>query len=93
MGCGRSSLLTEEEKADGSRITPDFLKRVFSYRAPCWKQMLLVLLAILLAAVLRLLPSILTGRMIGEGLIGTDLNKQTFLSICFVPIRAFLATP
>ena len=52
MSRGRSSLLTEEEKADRLRITPAFLKRVFSSRALYWKQMLLVLLAILLAAVL-----------------------------------------
>ncbi len=75
FGRGRSGFLTEEEKADRPQITGAFLKRVLSYLKPYWKQLILVLLAILLATVLRLLPAILTGSIIDEGLIGRDLNK------------------
>ncbi len=79
MGRGRTGFLTEEEKADRPKITRAFLLRILSYLAPYWKQMLLVLLAILAATVLRLLPSILAGRIIDEGLIGRDLNALVFL--------------
>ena len=79
FGRGRSGFLTEEEKADRPRITGAFLKRVLSYLVPFWKQLLLVLLAILLATVLRMLPAILTGRIIDEGLIGRDLGALVTL--------------
>ena len=79
FGRGRSGFLTEEEKADKPEVSLAFLKRVMSYLKPYWKQLLLSLLAILLATVLRLLPSILTGRIIDEGLIGRDLNRLAVL--------------
>ena len=71
--------LTEEEKAARPPVTAAFLRRVLSYLAPYWKQLLLVLLAILLATVLRLLPAILTGRIVDEGLIGRDLDRLVLL--------------
>ena len=37
------SYLTEEEKASAPKVTPELLKRVFSYLKPYWKQMLLVI--------------------------------------------------
>ncbi len=77
MGGGRFSrgFLTEEEKAARLPITAAFLRRVLSYLLPYWKQLLLVLLAILLATVLRVLPAILTGRIVDEGLIGRNWGK------------------
>ena len=78
-GRGRSGFLTEEEKAAKPKVTAAFLKRIASYLMPYWKQLLLVLLAILLAAVLRLLPAVLTGRIIDEGLIGRNLNTLALL--------------
>jgi ATP-binding cassette subfamily B protein len=65
---------TEEEKAAAPKLTKDLLKRVFSYLAPYWKQLLLVLLAIAISSVLNLMPAILTGKIIDEGLIGRDLK-------------------
>ncbi|MCR5429384.1 MAG: ABC transporter ATP-binding protein, partial [Lachnospiraceae bacterium] len=65
---------TEEEKAAAPKVTKDLLKRVFSYLAPYWKQLTLVLLAIALSSILNLMPSILTGKIIDEGLIGRDLK-------------------
>ena len=38
--------MTEEEKANQPKITPELLKRVFSYLVPYWKQLLLVIAAI-----------------------------------------------
>jgi len=65
---------TEEEKAAAPKVTKDLLKRVFSYLAPYWKQLTLVLLAIALSSILNLMPAILTGKIIDEGLIGRDLK-------------------
>ncbi len=41
---------------------------------PYWKQMLLVILAIFVSSTFKLMPSVLTGRIIDEGLIGRDMN-------------------
>jgi len=76
MGRG---FLTEEEKANKPKVTPALLKRIFSYLTPYWKQMILVLICILLSSVLGLLPSVLTGRIIDEGLIGKDLRMLIIL--------------
>jgi len=66
--------MTEEEKAAQPKITPQLLKRVFSYLKPYWKQFILVLLCIAVSSVFNLLPSILTGKIIDEGLIGKNLK-------------------
>ena len=66
--------LTEEEKANRPKVTLPLLKRIFSYLLPYWKQMVLVLFCIVLSSVLGLLPSVLTGRIIDEGLIGRNLR-------------------
>ena len=66
--------LTEEEKANRPKVTKELLLRVFSYLKPYWKQLFLVLVAILVSSVFSLMPSVLTGRIIDEGLIGRDLN-------------------
>lgn len=66
--------LTEEEKINRPKITRETIFRITSYLKPYWKQMLMVVVAILMSSVLSILPSLLTGRMIDEGLIGRDLN-------------------
>ena len=65
--------LTEEEKANRPRVTGALLKRVFSYLLPYWKQLALILAAIAASSLLGLYPSILTGRIIDEGLIGRSM--------------------
>ncbi len=66
--------MTEEEKAAQPKITKELVKRVFSYLKPYWKQFVLVLVCIALSSVFGLLPSILTGKIIDEGLIGQNLR-------------------
>ena len=65
--------LTEEEKAQAPKVTWPLIKRIFSYLGPYWKQMALVIVAIAFSSVLNLYPSILTGRIVDEGLIGRNL--------------------
>lgn len=79
-GGGRGGrFLTEEEKANAPKVTLPLLKRIFSYLTPYWKQMLIVLMCILASSALTLLPSVLTGRIIDEGLIGQDMKKLVTL--------------
>ena len=66
--------MTDEELARAPKITAELVKRVFSYLKPYWKQLILVLLCIALSSVAGLMPSILTGKIIDEGLIGRDLK-------------------
>lgn len=81
--------MSREEKANRPVITWPFFVRVMSYLKPYWKQMILLLGAIGLAAWLNLLPAILTGRIIDEGLIGQDFNQLIWLVVqSFIVILA-----
>ena len=73
--------LTEEEKANKPKVTWPLLKRIFSYLLPYWKQLAVVLLCIIVSSILGLLPSVLTGRIIDEGLIGRDMRMLVILII------------
>lgn len=73
--------LTEEEKANRPKVTFALLKRIFSYLLPYWKQMILVLVFIVLSSIMGLLPSVLTGRIIDEGLINRDMRMLIILII------------
>ncbi|MBQ7064172.1 MAG: ABC transporter ATP-binding protein [Firmicutes bacterium] len=66
--------MSEEEKASTPQITWPLVKRAFSYLTPYWKQLALVLVCIAVSSIFGLLPSILTGRIIDEGLIGRNLG-------------------
>lgn len=55
-------------------MTKELILRIFSYLKPYWKQMLLVLAAILVSSIFTLAPSVLTGRIIDEGLIARDME-------------------
>ncbi len=71
---GPARFLTDEEKANMPKVTGALLKRIFSYLLPYWKQMIIVLICILISSALSLLPSVLTGRIIDEGLINRDMK-------------------
>lgn len=77
----RGGFLTEEEKANSPKVTMALLKRVFSYLTPYWKQFALTLLCIAISSVLRLYPSIITGRIIDEGLIQRNMDTLIYLII------------
>ena len=78
MGRG---FLTEEEKKNAPKVTRPLLKRIFSYLTPYWKQLLLVFLCIILSSVLALMPSILTGKIIDDGLIGRNMKALVTLIV------------
>ena len=70
--------LTEEEKQQQPKVTRELLIRVFSYLKPYWKHLLLVIVCIAAASFCSLLPSILTGKIIDEGLVKGDLRALVF---------------
>ena len=78
----RNGFLTDEEKANRPKVTGKLLKRIFGWLKPYWKQLLVVFIAICISSVFSLLPAVLTGRIIDEGLIGRNL-KQLIILICF----------
>ncbi len=71
---GPRGFLTEEEKQSAPKITGALLKRILSYLKPYWLQFVLVFIAILLSSTVGLLPSIITGRIVDEALIGRDMQ-------------------
>lgn len=75
----RNGFLSEEEKANRPKVTGALLKRIFSWLKPYWKQLLVVFIAISVSSICSLLPSILTGKIIDEGLIGKDLRALIIL--------------
>ncbi|MGI6658041.1 MAG: ABC transporter ATP-binding protein [Dethiobacteraceae bacterium] len=73
--------LTEEEKQNKPEVTSQLLKRIFSYLLPYWKQLCICILSIITSAVLGVYPTLLTGRIIDEGLIGKNLKLLLLLIV------------
>lgn len=98
-----NSFLTEEEKQNRPKVTTKLLKRISSYLYPYWKQVLLIFICILVSSTLSLLPAILTGKIIDDGLINRnldDLIKYILLSLLIIlssnligVLESYLKTP
>ncbi|MBO4386909.1 MAG: ABC transporter ATP-binding protein [Treponema sp.] len=73
--------LTDEELKSSPKVTSSLIKRVFSWLLPYWKQFSFVLVCIAISATLKLLPSILTGKIIDDGLIGKNFELLVKLII------------
>ena len=73
-GMGPRGFLTEDEKKNMPKVSAALLRRILSYLKPYWFQFVLVFAAILLSAVLGLLPSIITGKIVDEALVGKNLT-------------------
>ncbi len=92
-GPGHHRPLTDEEKRQAPKLTRALAKRIFSYLKPHWKRLTLVVLIILASAGLGLLPSILTGRMIDDGLIAGNwavLVQLVLLSLLVTVVSNFV---
>ncbi|MBP5655160.1 MAG: ABC transporter ATP-binding protein [Clostridiales bacterium] len=70
--------LTEEEKANQPKVTPALLKRVFSYLKPYTKQLILVLLCIIVSSFFSLMPSMITGKILDDGLLKKDFRALIY---------------
>ncbi|MBO4696028.1 MAG: ABC transporter ATP-binding protein [Lachnospiraceae bacterium] len=82
--------MTEEEKANQPKITKALLKRVFSYLTPYWKQFAFVLVCIAVSSVMSLYPSVLTGKILDEGIIGR--NKKMLIILIIASFGLTLAS-
>lgn len=83
--------LTEEEKANQPKVTPELLKRVFSYLKPYIKQLILVLICIIVSSCFTLMPSIISGKIMDEGLMKKDFKALLFYIVLSL-IVTFLAS-
>ena len=72
-GLGPRGFLTDEEKQNIPKVSKELIFRILSYLKPYRLQLGLVLVAILLSSVVGLLPSIITGRIVDEALVGRDM--------------------
>ena len=71
---GPRGFLTDEEKSNLPTVTWDLIKRILSYLVPYWSRFVLVFITIILSSVLGLLPSIITGRIVDEALVGESMT-------------------
>lgn len=80
-GFGRAGtqFLSEEEKRNAPKLSWALVRRIGGYLMPYRWQMALVLLTITASSMLGVLPSILTGRIIDQGLIGQDFTLLMLL--------------
>ena len=88
-GLGPRGFLTEEEKKNLPTFSGALVRRILSYLRPYWLQLLLVFVTILVSAVLGLLPSIITGRIVDEALVGKNMALLIrLLVLAFVTLSA-----
>ena len=80
---GHAKILIKEEKANAPKVTKELLGRIFGYLKPYWLQLLFVFVAILAAAVVGLFPSIITGKIVDEALVG-----MAVLPLLIIPTRS-----
>ncbi len=78
--------LTDEEKKNMPKITLPFVKRILSYLAPYKWKLCLVFIAIIVSAVMGVLPSMLTGKMIDEGLYAGNFPRLVKLIIIAIAV-------
>ncbi|NTW72815.1 MAG: ABC transporter ATP-binding protein [Eubacteriaceae bacterium] len=84
---GPRGFLTDEEKESNPKVTKGLLLRILSYLKPYWLQFILVFISILLSSVVGLLPSIITGRIVDEALIGKNMDLLlTLLAAAFATL-------
>ena len=88
FGPGSRNFMSEEEKKNLPQVTPELLRRVFSYLTPYLKQLALTLLCIVFSSIMSLMPSVLTGKIIDEGLIGRDFNKLIMYIVLSLAVTA-----
>ena len=88
-GMGPRGFLTEEEKKNMPKVSGALIRRILSYLTPYWPQFLLVFVTILVSALLGLLPSIITGRIVDEALVGKNMALLIrLLILAFVTLTA-----
>ncbi len=92
-GLGPRGFLTDEEKKNMPKVSAGLIKRIFGYLKPYWVQFIFVFIAILLSSVVGLFPSIITGRIVDQALVGKDLQlliKLLILAFCTLAVSQII---
>ena len=92
-GFGPRGFLTEEEKNNKPTISKELIIRIMGYLKPYWLQFIFVFIAILLSAVVGLFPSIITGKIVDEALVGRNmalLIKLLILAFCTLAVSQII---
>ena len=71
---GPRGFLTDEEKNNLPTVSWALIRRILGYLAPYWSKFVMVFVTIILSSVLGLLPSIITGRIVDEALVGESMK-------------------
>ena len=90
---GPRGFLTEEEKQNMPKVTKELLVRILSYLKPYTAQFIIVFITILLSAVVGLFPSLITGRIVDEALVGKDLSlliKLLIAAFCALTVSQLI---
>ncbi len=88
-GLGPRGFLTEEEKQNLPKVDGALIGRILSYLKPYWLQFILVFVTILLSAVIGLFPSIITGKIVDEALVGQNMALLVkLLILAFITLTA-----
>ena len=66
--------LTEEEKDNLPKVSWGLIQRILGYLTPYWSKFILVFVTIILSSILGLLPSIITGKIVDEALVGQNMK-------------------
>ena len=78
---GPRGFLTDEEKQNMPKVSKELILRIFSYMKPYTIQFILVFVAILVSSIIGLFPSIITGRIVDDALVGQDMELLVQLLI------------
>ncbi|MBR3301919.1 MAG: ABC transporter ATP-binding protein [Firmicutes bacterium] len=92
-GLGPRGFLTEEEKQNKPKVSKQLIVRILSYLKPYWLQFIFVFIAILLSSVVGLFPSIITGRIVDQALVGKDMQlliKLLILAFCTLAVSQII---
>ena len=73
--------LTDEEKAAAPKFTKELGLRILSYLRPYKLKFFIVIVVVLLSAALGVVPSLLTGRMVDDGLLAGNFEVLVQLII------------
>ena len=87
---GPRGFLTDAEKQNVPKVTKELLKRILSYLKPYTFQFILVFITILVSAGVGLLPSIITGKIVDEALVGQDM--KLLIQLILMAFAALMAS-
>ena len=88
---GPRSFLTEEEKQNKPKVSWGLTKRILGYLKPYIFQFLLVFLALAISAVLGLMPSIVTGKIVDQ-IIADNRSMQKLIELLLLAFGILAAS-